>query len=37
MPFVFEAADRLGVLLAGPERTQVVESLHAISAGTVTA
>lgn len=33
MPFVFEAADRLEVLLAGPERARVVASMRAIAAG----
>jgi hypothetical protein len=33
MPFVFEAADRLDALVAGPERGRVEESLRAISSG----
>jgi hypothetical protein len=37
MPFVFEAADRLSMLLAGPEREQVEASIRSISADTVVA
>jgi hypothetical protein len=31
MPFVFEAADRLGMLLAGAERARVEESIRSVS------
>jgi hypothetical protein len=37
MPFVFEAADRLNLLLSGPERVHVEESILSISAGKVIA
>jgi len=37
MAFVFEAAERLDGLLAGPQRAQVAASLHAISSGTMMA
>lgn len=37
MPFVFDAAARLDELLAGPERTQVEESIREVAAGTATA
>jgi hypothetical protein len=34
MPFVFEAADRLGMLLDGTERSHVVESMRTIADAT---
>jgi hypothetical protein len=37
MPFVFDAADRLGALLGGPEHARVEQSIRAIAAGTVIA
>ena len=37
MPFVFDAADRLDMLLAGPARAQVEESIRSISTGAVIA
>jgi hypothetical protein len=37
MPFVFDAADRLDMLLGGPERAQVEESIRSISSGAVIA
>jgi hypothetical protein len=37
MPFVFDAAERLAALLAGPERARVEESLLTISARAVIA
>jgi hypothetical protein len=37
MPFVFDAADRLDMLLDGPERVQVEESIRAIALGPVIA
>jgi hypothetical protein len=37
MPFVFDAADRLGVLLGGPERVRTETLLRAIAAGTLAA